>query len=45
MGILIVYLVVTAMAVIAIFSAMGVAASSGHFMESAHAVEDDRPRL
>ncbi|MFC0337879.1 hypothetical protein SAMN05421848_1328 [Kushneria avicenniae] len=37
MGILIVYFVVTALAVLAVFAAMGVSANSGHFME---AVED-----
>ncbi|WP_456269070.1 hypothetical protein M1D97_01985 [Kushneria sp. AK178] len=33
MGILIAYLAVTALAVVAIFAAMGVSANSGHFME------------
>ncbi|GHC25080.1 hypothetical protein GCM10010082_17350 [Kushneria pakistanensis] len=45
MGILIAYLVITALAVIAIFSAMGVAANSGHFMESAPAINDESQRL
>ncbi|REC93599.1 hypothetical protein [Kushneria indalinina] len=45
MGILIVYLVVTALAVLAVFSAMGVSANSGHFMESAPVAEDEpRPQ-
>ncbi|WP_457808920.1 hypothetical protein [Kushneria sp. EE4] len=41
MGILIVYLVVTTLAVLAVFSAMGVSANSGHFMESAAIAEDE----
>lgn len=46
MGILIVYFVVTALAVLAIFASMGVSAKSGHFMEAleeAHAGQGETP--
>lgn len=45
MGILIVYLVVTALAVVAVFSAMGVAANSGHFMESVQLTDEEPQSL
>lgn len=42
MGILIVYFVVTTLAVLAVFAAMGVSANSGHFMET---LEDAKPDM